>query len=295
MTNRGLPAPPVFHSGWSPLTILIVWGIPVLVVVGCAVYLAVRNRDVLPVAACVGALVCALNEPIYDTLGKLVYAQTPSKYVAYSAFGRHIPLWLVLGYIPWVAFVPYLLSRQMASGKLTKRRIYVLAAVLSASVGAVELLNSVGGMHAWRYYAPESGRGVIAGGLIQMAAEPFVCAFLFWAFAYRFKGIRRAALGVVLPAVTLPITFAATSWPLYLSNYANVSEFVRWIAAIASAGLCVLAVMAVAALVEGWRGSAAAARLDRASSEPAAGADAASIVAERVPLGSSTPVVAGGR
>jgi hypothetical protein len=288
MSNQGLPAPPVFHSGWSPLTLLLVWGIPVALVVAYMLYLSARNRDVLPIAACVGSLVCALNEPIYDTLGKLVYAQTPSKYLAYSAFGRHIPIWLVLGYIPWVAFVPYLLSREMAARRLTKQRIYVIAAALSVSVGAVELLNSVGGMHAWRYYAPESGRGVIAGGLIQMAAQPLVCGFLFWAFADRFTGIRRAALGVVLPAVTLPIVFASTSFPLYFSNYANVSELVRWIAAIASGGLCVLAVMAVAVLVDGWRGAEVPAPV-------AAPAGPDSIVAERVPVGTSTPVAAGGR
>lgn len=286
MSNQGLPAPPVFNAGWGPETILLVWGIPVLVAFAYAVYLAVRNRDVLPVAACVGALVCALNEPIFDTLGKLVYANTPSGYIAYSAFGRHIPVWLVLGYLPWVGLVPYLLSRQMAAG-ISKQRIYAIAAALSASVGAVEVLNALT-MHAWRYYAPESGRGVIAGGLIQMAAQPILCGFLFYAFADRFNGIRRAALGVLIPTVTLPITFAGTSWPLYVSNYANVSELVRWIAALASTGFCVLAVIAIAELVQRWR----AAETEAPAAETAA---PDSIVSERVSLGTATPVAAGGR
>src|ERR1700722_12368975 len=95
---------------------LILWGVLVVAAATYAIYLAVRNRDVLPVAVCVGALICAFNEPIYDTLGKLVYARTPPSYVAFTTFGRSIPWAVVIGYLPWVGLVPYLLYRQMVKG-----------------------------------------------------------------------------------------------------------------------------------------------------------------------------------
>jgi hypothetical protein len=247
---------------------LIVWG---LLAVGAASYaavLTVRRRDVLPVAACVGALICALNEPIYDILGKLVYAKVPSGYVAYTAFGRHIPWTLVIGYVPWVGLAPYVLARMMASG-VSRSRLHQIALGLTASVGLVEIMNALW-MHMWRYYAPESGRGVIAGGLIQMSAMPILCGFLFYVFADRFTGARRALLGIVIPTMALPITFAATSWPLYVSNYADVSEVLRWVAAALSTAFCVLAVLAVSYIAVCWHGRAPApgpAARDAADSE----------------------------
>jgi hypothetical protein len=247
-----MTTPPVFEPGASPAAILLVFGILALAAVFYAAYLAIRTRDPLPLAACLGALVCALNEPIYDILGKLVYAHVPSAYVAYTAFGRHIPLAEVLGYVPWVGLVPYVLSRTMRSG-VSRTRLYVIAGGLTASVGIVELLNAAW-LHDWRYYAPESGRGVLAGGIIQMASMPIVCAFMFYAFADRFRGVRRALLGVAIPTMALPMTFAATSWPIYVSNYANVSELVRWVAAVVSVAFCVLAVAGVAYLAERWGG-----------------------------------------
>jgi hypothetical protein len=248
MPNTGIPAPPVYEAGISPAAMLAVFGVLAGASVVIAVVLGVRRRDPLPVAACIGALVCALNEPIYDILGKLVYAHVPSSYVAYTAFGRHIPWSLVVGYVPWVGLVPYLLSRSMAAG-ITRNRLYIIAAALSVSVGGAEVLNALW-LHGWRYYAAESGRGVIAGGLIQMASMPIICAFMYYAFLERVRGIWRFVLGILIPTVALPITFAGTSWPLYVSNYANVSQGVRWIAAIASTGFCVLAVVAVAQLAE---------------------------------------------
>jgi hypothetical protein len=252
MHTNGIPNPPVFNSGPSPKAMLIFWGALVLAAAGYAVFLAIRNRDVLPVAACVGALICALNEPIYDLLGKLVYSKQPSSYVAYTAFGRHIPWTLVIGYVPWVGLVPYVLSRMMASGA-SRSRLHLIAFGLTASVGLVEVLNALW-LHGWRYYAPESGRGVLAGGIIQMASMPILCAFLFYVFADRFTGVRRALLGIVIPTMALPMTFAATSWPLYVTNYANVSQAVRWAAAALTTAFCVGGVLAVTYMAERWHG-----------------------------------------
>jgi hypothetical protein len=246
-----MTTPPIFNAGVSAQTMLIVWIAIVAPAVGYAFVLAIRDRDVLPVAACVGALVCALNEPIYDILGKLVYAHVPSGYVAYTAFGRHIPWSLVIGYVPWVGLVPYLLAKQMEGG-ISRRRLYGIALALTVSVGLIELLNAIW-LHNWRYYAPHSGRGVLAGGIVQMASMPLVGALLFHVFATRARGAWRALLGIVLPTMALPMVFAATSWPLYLTNYASVPEWVRWVAAAATVAFSVLAVVGVTEVAIGWR------------------------------------------
>jgi hypothetical protein len=164
----------------------------------------------------------------------------------------------VIGYVPWVGLVPYLVSRLMATG-VSRSRLHLIASGLTASVGVVEILNALW-LHGWRYYAPDSARGVLAGGIIQMSSMPIVCGFLFYAFADRFTGARRALLGIVIPTMALPIVFAATSWPLYVSNYANIPSWLHWGAAGLSVGFCVVAVLAASYMAEHWHGRGSAPR-----------------------------------
>ncbi len=76
--------PPDLHSRISPALVLAAFGVIVAASVVYAVYLAVRRRDVVPLVVCVGALICALNEPIYDILDKIVYADNHP--MAYTYF-----------------------------------------------------------------------------------------------------------------------------------------------------------------------------------------------------------------
>lgn len=68
---------------------------------------------------------CSLNEPSYDVLGKIVYADNHA--VAYTGFERDIPWFLVLGYIPWVGLVPCFVACMMQTG-VSRRSLYLLAA-----------------------------------------------------------------------------------------------------------------------------------------------------------------------
>jgi hypothetical protein len=227
---------------------LILWGVLAAAAVAFAVWLAMRDRDILPIAACAGALVCGLNEPIFDVLAKLVYAHSP--YLAYTAFGRQIPWTVVLGYVPWVGLVPYLLFRMMASG-VSRSRLHLIAGGLLASVAGVEFLNVVW-LHAWKYYGQSPWRGVLGGGIVQMAAMPMLCALLYYLFAGGLPAWRRAVLGVVFPAVTLPMVFAGTSWPLYFVNHASVSGAVAWAAAAVTVVFSLAAVGAITRNARRW-------------------------------------------
>lgn len=266
MSPSGLDAPPVTHASANADVMLAVWAGMALAAAGVAVWLAWRNRDALPVAACVGALICTLNEPIYDILAKLTYAESP--HVAYSAFGRDIPWTLVVGYVPWVGLMPYVLSRMIAAGA-TRARLVQMAAGLTASVVLIEIVNAAW-LHAWTYYGQSAWRGVLGGGVIQMAAMPLLCALLYCLLGERLAGARRAALGIVLPPMTLPMVFASTTWPLYVSNHADVSAGAAWLAAAASVGLCVLTIVAVISLAGRWQtGDLAPRRAPAAGTAPA--------------------------
>jgi hypothetical protein len=229
---------------------LVLWGLLALAAVGYSILLAVRNRDVLPVAACAGAVICAFNEPIFDILARLVYAKSPSGYVAFTAFGRHIPWTLVVGYVPWVGLVPYLLMRGMSSG-VSRSRLHLVAFAMVVSVGLVELVNALW-LKDWKYYGGTSARGVLGGGIVQMAVMPLLCGFLYYALGANVTGWRRALLGIVIPTMALPMAFASTSWPLYVSNYADISQALHWAAAAVTIAFCVASVLAITYLAERW-------------------------------------------
>jgi hypothetical protein len=249
MTPRILPAPAPFQSSADPLVLLIVWGALALAAVGVAVWLAVRRHDVLPVFACVGALICALNEPIYDVLGNLSYARTP--YVAYSIWGRDIPWTLVIGYVPWVGLMPYLLMRAMAA-RWPRRRLHAIAAGLIVSVFVLEVVNAVW-WENWKYYGESPTRSSLGGGVVQMAAMPLLCALIYLVLGERARGAPRALLGLVAPVVALPMVFASTTWPLYLSNHGDLPTAVDWLAAALTIALGFAAVPLITGLAERWQ------------------------------------------
>jgi hypothetical protein len=88
-------------------------------------------------------------------------------------------------------------------------------------------------------------------------------------------------LGIVIPTMALPMTFAATSWPVYVTNYANVSQLVRWAGAALTTAFCVAAVLAVTYMAERWHGREVVGR--RAGADADGRADA--LTPEPSPLG----------
>ena len=241
--------PPTFDPAVSNNGMLIVWMALAVAALLVAIVIATYTRDVLPVAACIGACICSLNEPIFDLLAKLTYGQTP--HVAFHAFGRAVPWTALVGYVPWVGLMPYLISRLMAA-KVSRGRLHAVAAGLFSSVVLIEILNATW-LHDWRYYGQPSWRGVLGGGIIQMAAMPLLAGLLLYVLGEGKSQSTRLLLGIVVPAISLPMIFAGTTWPLYLSNYTAVPSWVAWAAAAVSVGLCVAAVPTITRLAEGWR------------------------------------------
>ncbi|OXR45166.1 hypothetical protein B7C42_03124 [Nocardia cerradoensis] len=226
------------HAG--PAVLLAVFGVPAVVALIYAVVVAGRRRDPLPVASCFGALLCALNEPIFDVLGKIVYAQ--NHWMAFAALGRSIPWFLVIGYVPWVGLLPYLIARGMADG-WSRRKLYLVAAAGVSSVVGVELINLW--LRAWEYYGDPPLK--YFGGVAAMAAVPLAGGYLIYAVADGLHGVGRAVVGFLVPAMVLPMIFAATGWPLYIALYTDAHGIVSWLAI---AMLGVLIVAAVAGVAE---------------------------------------------
>jgi hypothetical protein len=210
-----------------------------------AAVISLRSRDLIALIACAGALLCSLNEPIYDYLGKIVYAR--NAITAYTAFGRHIPLFLVLGYVPWVGLLSFAVSRLMARG-VERHKLYALALASFASVVVVETLGNLA--DAWTYYGSPPLKWI--GVAPQMAPVPIVCGALLYILGTRVKGRARLTL-VLVPTVALPAVYAAAGWPMYLALHSHVPKVVQYLAGLTTLGLCASFVVCAAAAAERWR------------------------------------------
>jgi hypothetical protein len=238
--------PTDLHSTLSPSVVLAIFAAAAVVATGYAIYLAASRRDWVPIVVCVGALVCALNEPIYDLLGKILYAD--NHLMAYSYFGREIPWFLVLGYLPWVGLLPYLIAQAMRDG-VSRSKLHLLAFGSFVSVVVVESFgNSV---DAWTYYGDAPLKFLVVAP--QMAPVPVVGGFLLFAVADRLAGWKRVAAAFAISTMALPMVFASASWPLYVGLNADLPTVVNWILGIVMLALSAGTVAAATQLGENHR------------------------------------------
>lgn len=248
LADSGLPAPPDLVAVIDPRILLGIFVMLVVAALAAAVRLALAHRDPLPLVCCGAALLAALNEPIYDILGKIVYAENNP--MAYHAFGRAIPWFLVLGYLPWVGLAPYLVFKAMQAG-VTRRTLHMAAAILFVSVACVEIFGN--SLQLWTYYgeAPMKYLGVAP----QAVTYPLVGGFLLYALASPLSGWRRMLTGFTISVMILPIGYAATSWPGYFALHADLPPVLDWVASAALLAMCAAMAAGATYLAQRWRES----------------------------------------
>ncbi|ORA07579.1 hypothetical protein [Mycobacterium arosiense] len=265
LADGALPAPPQLVAILDPRILLGIFVVLALAAIFVAAGMAISNHDALPIVCCLAALVAALNEPIYDILGKIVYANNNP--MAYHAFGRSIPLFLVLGYVPWVGLAPYLVFKAMEAG-VSRRRLHLAAFILFVSVACVEFFGN--SLHLWTYYgqAPMKYLGVAP----QAVTYPMVGGFLLYALASTQHGLRRLATGFTISLIILPVGYAATSWPGYFALYSDLPTAVNWLMSAALLSLCAAMAVGATYLASRWRSMFQSGSNDAHSPTPLQGA-----------------------
>jgi hypothetical protein len=242
----GLPDPPVLVSDVNPAVMLVFFGATAIAALGLACYWAFTRRDALPIVTCVSAAICSLNEPIFDILGKITYSENNP--IAFTAFGRAIPWFLVVGYIAWVGLFPYVIAGWMAAG-WSKRRLYLVSVLGMLSVVGTEVVNRF--VHGWKYYGEPPLQ--FFGGVAAMASVPLVAGFLLYALALPAKGFRRLIAGLFIPLLSMPMMFASTGVPLYIALYGDFPPAFNYVAVVALLVLIWVAVVGTVHLTELWR------------------------------------------
>jgi hypothetical protein len=229
-------------SDVDPVVFLLLFGVLALATVCAAAVHGRRTRDVVPLAVCVGAFVCSLNEPIFDELGMITYAD--NAFTAYTGWGRDIPLFLMIGYIPWVAGVSYVLAQLMERGA-PRRTIHAIAFGSFLSVVVVETLGT--NLEVWTYYGepPLKYLGVAP----QMAPVPVVCGLLIYVLSSLLRGWSRLLIGLA-PLFALPAVYAASGMPIYLSLHSDPAKPIQYLAGVATLAFCAAIVVGATLLAE---------------------------------------------
>lgn len=222
---------PVIHAEWGTGALLAVLTLILVSAVAYCVLIAVKEREIVPLLLLVGGAIAVINEPLWDLAGQIVYAQNQE--ILFTSFGdRGIPVFLLAGYVGWVATLGLAYSRAMARG-ITPKRLYQLATCSFASVVIVELVGTSANM--WTYYGERPAALLVVAP--QMAPCPLICGFMI--HHYRRFAHGPSLVGfVAIPGMALAGTFAMTSWPIYYVLNSDVPAVWNWLAAGSMLAIC---------------------------------------------------------
>jgi hypothetical protein len=206
--------------------------------VGSLVYCvraAVTRRSALPLYLFVGGALTCFIEPFIDTLGHAIFAQE-DRISWSSTFGRHIPAYIGLILMFYVA-PAYLALLGMFDKGVTSRRFLLFCGAAVASTIVFEVVP----MHydLWRYYGPQG---------LQIGQVP-----LWWGFTNAHGLIGTAVLlhlprrllperSLVLLVPLMPVLFVAVhtagAIPGHLAINSTTSEAAAYVGTLAACGLC---------------------------------------------------------
>jgi len=185
----------------------IFFGIVGVAVLIWVVVLMTRTKNVLPLLLVAGGALVAVNEPIVDVLGKIIY---PLNYTyKLVSFGRDLPLWLIPPYMGFLGITPYYMARIIQRTPANKKALYLFS--ILPLVGIFFLDFAVSRTGHYQYY----GTGLFhnGAGYFLTAAYPLVAGYALY-LSYSLKGIGARLVQFFLPSVAFSAAFAVTSFPL---------------------------------------------------------------------------------
>lgn len=194
------------HTPHDGLVLLIVFGAMAVAATAYAVHLAREDRSLVPLLAVLGAAVAVINDAVFDQLWDIWYPANITPRL-WTMLDRPIPLFLVLGYIPFIGVLPVVVARLLERGVRSRVLWYIAAATALGNL-AVDLIGDAGS--AWVYYAHGPLKYLTNPPIT--AAVPIVAGWLlFIARATRWRSLSAFAI----PPVTLAAVYAGTGWPSF--------------------------------------------------------------------------------
>lgn len=248
---QGIPSYPVPPADLSAphtlsMAFTIICSIFWLLALGWVVRLASRG-DSLGVFFLFGGLIMGVLEPGLDYLGLLWFAPD-NVAIAVNLFGRHIPLYVVLGYSFFFGLQAYVVYRAILLGKGKKFFLYAVAISWLFDM-ALQVTGAQFGLYNYYGHQPYLFFGAPAWWYSIDATFQLAAGLLLFLIRHRLVGWGRLLIIPILPSVYSGLN-GAFGWPVFASlnsNYhadinGNPSTPLVYLGGTLTIGLCALAV-----------------------------------------------------
>lgn len=198
-----------------------------------------RGRTVLPLLALVGGLIALSIAPFWEVTAQFVFA-TNAEPVAFTAFGRAIPLYLAFAFPAFFGWGSYLAYRLIKEGA-TRGQLLALPLVFFFADALIEIAGVQTGL--WTYYGYHSwnpfGWPIYIGVL--NATIPLFGGWLLVVLDGRTRGPGKVAAVLAGPTAYAGI-YAAAGWPTWLALDGTAAAVILWLAGavtiLISIGVC---------------------------------------------------------
>jgi hypothetical protein len=228
--------------GWQEVyTVALV--IPLVLLVGYALQIWVRDKDVTAFALLIGGAASVIWEPIVDVLGKCWYPQFGQVHL-FETFGRPIPLYVLFGYTWFMGGLTIVAYRLIqAKGMSALWRLYPILILIEAPFELLAVHT-----HVYVYYGHQPlslSSWPIWWGFVNTSV-PIAASVLLTCVRPKLTGW---TVLLVIPMVPMldGAANAATAWPVWTVLHASVPAPERQIAGVLT---CLLGILVVATVVE---------------------------------------------
>lgn len=195
----------------------------------------------------VGGLFMGVLEPYLDYLGLLWFADD-NVAVAVNLLGRHVPLYVVMGYAFFFGLQSYIIYRAILVGKCTKFFLYAYAISWVFDLG-LQVTGRAFGLYHYYGNQPFLIAGAPAWWFTIDATLQLLAGFVFFCLRERLSGWGRLIVIPLLPMLYAGLNGAA-GWPVFTainSNYradvnGNASTPLVYLGGSATVLLCALLV-----------------------------------------------------
>jgi hypothetical protein len=238
------PVPPADLSAPQTMStvFLVICGVFMAVSIGYVVWRAVKG-DALGLFFLLAGLLMGTLEPGLDYLGLLWFADD-NVAIAIEMFGRHIPLYVVLGYSFFFGLQAYFMYLAITVGKNARFFVYAYAV---SWVFDLMLQATGSALGLYKYYGnqPFLILGVPAWWFSIDALMPTLTALIVFGLRHRLQGWGKLILIPLVPALYAGLNGAAGT-PVFAalnSNYdpsrnGNGSDLLVWLGGTLTIALC---------------------------------------------------------
>ncbi|MEO9329064.1 hypothetical protein [Gordonia aurantiaca] len=219
------PVPPYDLSAPSGLswTFTVACLVISAVAIGYGAWLT-RRGEILGLIMLAGGLLTAPFETLADYVGLLWFA-SDNALVTIELMGRHIPLYVVVGYSFFFGLLSFIDYRAIALGMPRK---YFLGSIATAFFFDWALQSTGATFDLYEYYGvdPFLVLGAPIWWFVTDAVSTVVIAFVLYSLRHRMVG-----LGRLLPLITIPLVYAgwngAACFPIFIAKNSNFDEAVN--------------------------------------------------------------------